>query len=184
MALTRHAHELIRQHFVGGPHRLAIDATCGNGHDCEFLLNLGFEKVIAFDVQQQALSQTQARLNDEQRARVQLVLDGHQNIASHTKQRVDCLMFNLGYLPHTDKSITTQKATTLTALEAAIELLSPQGLLSILCYPGHPAGAVETQAVQTWAAELNSSWLVRTELSRSPKPTAPLLLLVTHKQTK
>lgn len=43
-----------------------------------------------------------------------------------------------GYLPGSDKATTTQASSTLAAVEAACEVLRPGGLLSILCYTGHP----------------------------------------------
>lgn len=181
MALTQHAHDLICQHLAGKPCKVAIDATCGNGHDSEFLLNLGFEKIFAFDIQQQALDLTKERLSPGQAKRSQLILDGHQNMASYVTEQADCIMFNLGYLPLADKKLTTESATTLAALTAATNLLSEHGIISIMCYPGHPAGKQETQVVQAWTATLDSSWRVRSEVSESPKPTAPLLLLLSRK---
>jgi len=178
MALTRRAHELIQQHFVDRPKQLAIDATCGNGYDCDFLLTMGFAEVIAFDIQQSALENTRDQLSDEQNERAHLVLDGHQNMGDHVSTEADCIVFNLGYLPHADKSLTTEPATTLAALDSATTLLSSHGLISVLCYPGHPRGSVETQAVKAWTTQVGSSWVVTTELSRAPKPTAPILIQI------
>lgn len=45
-----------------------------------------------------------------------------------------------GYLPGSDKATTTQAGSTLAAVEAACDVLKPGGLLSILCYTGHPGG--------------------------------------------
>jgi len=59
MALTRLAHQLVREHFRDKATRLAVDATLGNGHDCKFLVELGFDRIIGFDIQQQAIEQTE-----------------------------------------------------------------------------------------------------------------------------
>jgi len=107
MALTRLAHQLITAHFQDRPKKFSVDATCGNGHDTEFLARLGFNKIVAFDIQPQALAATEQRLANMEDIIVDLVHDGHENLAHYTATTVDCVMFNLGYLPHTDKTLTT-----------------------------------------------------------------------------
>ena len=64
MALTRLAHQLIKEHFEssGANRGLAVDATCGNGFDTEFLCRLGFKQVIGFDIQARAIEITRHRL--------------------------------------------------------------------------------------------------------------------------
>ena len=87
-------------------------------------------------------------------------------------------MFNFGYLPNADKNITTSSSNSIAALEASLSLLSNNGLITLLCYPGHPQGAVETQAIKAWLNQLNSAWSVETYLASAPKPTAPVLFVV------
>jgi hypothetical protein len=64
-------------------------------------------------------------------------------------------MFNLGYLPGSDKSVITRTGTTLRALDAARDLLAADGLLTIAVYPGHEGGAEEQRAIADWAAALS-----------------------------
>ncbi len=140
---------------------VAIDATVGNGHDTLFLAQMvGPEgTVYGFDVQAAALQQTRERLSEAQVA-VQVVLAqaGHevmnQHIPAHHHGQAHGIMFNLGYLPGSDKQIITRPQTTLPALNVALELLAPQGLLSVVVYPGHEGGAEESQAVYQWASLL------------------------------
>jgi len=178
MALTRHAHSLLRDHFKDKPKNIAVDATCGNGHDTEFLARLGFQTVIGFDVQQQAIEETSRRLFDNKLEHCQLVQAGHETLNQHINSEIDCIMFNLGYLPHADKNITTNKNSTLDALNQALDLLSKHGLISLMCYPGHPQGAIETNAIEQWIKQLDQYWISQTHLSKSPKPTAPILHLI------
>jgi hypothetical protein len=65
------------------------------------------------------------------------------------------IMFNLGYLPGSDKSVITLTETTLRALSVALDLLAPRGLLTLAVYPGHEGGAQEQQAITQWAAGLS-----------------------------
>lgn len=89
--------------------------------------------------------------------------------------------FNLGYLPGGDKGVTTASDSTLPALEAALEVLSPGGLLSMLCYTGHPGGREEYQAVRQIVAELPSAYWLTTELQLLNRPTAPVLIIAWKK---
>lgn len=177
MSLTDDAHALIQSHFQDKGRSLAIDATCGNGHDTAFLIELGFKKVVGFDVQAMAIQATRELLGNTES--VVLIQDSHANLAEHIDDRVDCLMFNFGYLPMGDKEITTEAQSSVAALQAGLDLLSEHGLMSLMCYPGHPAGAQETQAIRDWFASLNTDdWIVETHLAVSPKPTAPILYLI------
>ena len=69
-------------------------------------------------------------------------------LPGNAKGRIQAITFNLGYLPKGDKSITTEPATTLAALRSAYDWLARAGVLSILCYRGHPGGKAEEEAVR------------------------------------
>ena len=128
------------------PGDTAIDATMGNGYDTLMLCELVGETgcVHAFDVQQQALENTKARLEAAGvAARAHLHLDGHQNMRRYVNDPVQAIMFNLGWLPGGDKSITTQWETTRIAVESALNLLEPCGICIICVYPGHAEGDFE-----------------------------------------
>jgi SAM-dependent methyltransferase len=156
------AHQCASEGLSGGD--LAIDATVGNGHDTLFLLRqVGASgRVIGVDIQADALSATRARVHDADAAllgRLRLVHDGHEAMRTHVEPAdvggVGAVMFNLGYLPGGDHAITTQPDTTVPALNAAFDLLRPEGgVLTVVAYPGHKGGAEETAAVAEWAADL------------------------------
>ena len=92
--------------------------------------------------------------------RIELIHDSNarfENYLVDYQGRVDLFMYNLGYLPGGDKSITTDSATTLKSLSSALELLAVGGLLCVVCYPGHEEGARESQAVEAFfAAEVEA----------------------------
>ena len=179
MALTQRTHDIIAEHFANQTGTVAVDATCGNGHDTEFLCRLGFAHVFGFDVQTQAIKQTQMRLDNAQ-LNATLIKSGHETIDQHIEQKIDCAMFNFGYLPSADKNITTTKSTSLKALEIVTNKLSQNGLITLMCYPGHPQGAIETDAIKNWMKKLCKDLLVETHLAKSPKPTAPILFTITR----
>lgn len=64
----------------------------------------------------------------------------------------------------------------MAALHAACTALAPGGLLSVLCYTGHPGGAEETEQVIKFAAELGTSEWTSFQLRLVNRPSAPLLI--------
>lgn len=175
MALTRLAHQRVRDHFQEADKGIAVDATCGNGHDTEFLARLGFDQVIGFDVQETAIQNTQQRIDTAGLANVQLVQRGHETMQEYIDGTISCAMFNFGYLPKADKSITTQRNTSVQALESASALLREDGIICLLCYPGHQEGAYETLAIQNWLSQLDGAWRSEEYLSNHPSPSSPVL---------
>ncbi len=174
------AEALIRQQLRPG--MKAIDATMGNGADTALLAELVGEQgqVWAFDVQRQALEQTENRLKEAGFSeRVQLVLDGHQHMEKYVDGPVDLVCFNLGWLPGGDKAVTTRVETTRTALEAALRLLKKKGLLTVCIYPGHEEGQREKAAVLDWAATLTAEkYQSRLTAYQNQVASAPVMLAV------
>lgn len=158
----------------------AIDATAGNGHDTVFLAGAVGEsgKVLAIDIQEQAILSTAARLESEGlRDRVKLHLGCHSELAKTVgEQSPRAIVFNLGYLPGGDHELITRTEKTLKALSVAAEILIPGGILAIVCYPGHQGGCEEAAAVEAFIASLPRHRTARYGMLATEKP-APFLLL-------
>ena len=172
--MTQQAHELLAS-LVRGTLAIDATAGNGNDTEFLARLVGSKGRVWAFDIQPQALIRTAKRL-EERRLSVELHLRskketetteldvlrgdrGSQVIcmqASHAEMmrhipaecrgQIAAIMFNLGYLPGADKSCITLADSTLVALDAAVELLAPQGVLTVVVYPGHPGGDEEADA--------------------------------------
>ncbi len=161
------------------PGDLAIDATAGNGKDALFLAELGC-LLFALDVQATAIEKTQALLREKGVLdRATLLCMPHDDL-----RKVPCpkpprlVVYNLGYLPGGDKSLTTKTVTTLASIASALKILAPDGALSITCYPGHPEGKREEEALFRWAASLSpDDWAVRIH-RQEDRPLAPSLLWI------
>ena len=69
---------------------------------------------------------------------------------------VAVVLFNLGYLPGKDKSITTLVETTLSAIEQALRLLKESGVLIVVVYPGHAQGRDEQTTLDRWIRKLDT----------------------------
>ena len=184
ISLVKEAHAIIQQHLQPGD--IALDATVGNGHDTLFLA----EKVgpaglvYGFDIQASALASTRLKLEQHDlSARVILAHDSHARIAevipkSHHGS-LKAIMFNLGYLPGSDRTVITQTESTLAALNAALELLAPKGVITILAYPGHSGGDQETCNVQNWCGQLDESrFSARIIHGTEPTSTSPRLMVI------
>ncbi len=130
---------------------IAIDATLGNGYDTDFLSKV-FNKVYAFDVQKEAI----LNYKEKNIENVSLILDSHENFDKYIKENVDCIVYNLGYLPGSDKSITTKKESTLKSLESGLNLLKENGLMIIALYSGHEEGKKEKKAVLSYCENLSN----------------------------
>lgn len=164
------------------PGDAAIDATCGNGHDTLLLAHLvGPEgRVWAFDIQHEAIRATSRRLIEAGMAdQVELILDGHESMAAHVPFPVRGIMFNLGYCPGGDRAIITRSETTRVALDQALGLLLPGGILAITVYPGHDGGEEEGEMLREWSSSLpqRSFHAWRMGQTNTP-PHAPSLVLV------
>ena len=135
----------------------ALDGTAGNGRDTLFLAQLagGSGKVWAFDIQAQALSNTAGLLRENGvEERVELIAASHADLADYVREPLDAAMFNFGYLPGGDKTVTTTADSSVRAMQAAAALLAEGGLLTAVVYSGHPAGRAEAAAIEQWAAAL------------------------------
>ena len=141
------AHDWISR--VVSPGDAVVDATAGNGHDTVFLARLvgPSGQVHAFDVQEEAIRATRERLEKEGllTPSVRLHLASHDRLAELVGGPVKAIVFNLGYLPGGDKKTVTRTECTLAALEQAAALIAPNGLLSVMCYPGHEGGKEEAE---------------------------------------
>lgn len=174
------AHFFLRQRLNPGDR--VIDATCGNGQDTLLLAELvgASGKVWAFDIQEEALGKTGQLLEAAGFGeRVQLVSAGHETMADVVSEPVQAIVFNLGYLPTGERAIKTLPESTLAALEQALTLLLPGGLILVAVYTGHAGGGEEWTTVRQWAETLHphacNVWQSR-QLNRSDK--APFLLIV------
>lgn len=150
------SHELISQIVTNGD--IVVDATAGKGNDTAFLAGLVGEegKVYSFDIQESALNITKNRLNESGLlSRVNLIHDGHQNMKKYVNTPIKAVMFNLGYLPGGDHSIGTKGNSTVAAIQAAMDLLVDNGIISIVVYYGRDSGFDEKDEVLNYVQTID-----------------------------
>ncbi len=160
----------------------AIDATAGNGHDTIFLAKLvGVNgRVVSFDVQQAAIDRTAHRINEHGLTNVELILDSHERIGDYLQTgSPKVVMFNLGYLPGSDKSVATLAESTVRALQIAIEAMTPGSAIAVTVYRGHEQGKDEYNRVYRLCEEYRNQGL-RVEIRESDRTveTSPVLFFI------
>ncbi|MEZ5940132.1 MAG: class I SAM-dependent methyltransferase [Planctomycetaceae bacterium] len=163
------------------PGEFVVDATIGNGYDTLFLTQLvGPAGIVhGFDIQSSAIQGTRERVCGFA-GQIVLHQASHAEMLAHLPQgmvgNVAALMFNLGYLPGSDKSCITTTESTLEGLRQSLQLLRSGGILTVLAYPGHPGGWEEAAAVEHFL-EQNAELGTLSKHIREDKPTAPRLFV-------
>ena len=132
----------------------ACDMTAGNGNDSKFILDKKNPKILyAFDTQK--LSQERCKKLIGQRKNFKFILDDHKNIEKYIEEKIDLFIYNLGFLPKGDKSITTNYKSVIQSLKSCLNLLNENGLILITFYPGHDEGKNEEKYVGEFLKNLD-----------------------------
>lgn len=153
------AHELWRPQFKQGAS--FIDATAGNGHDALCIareaLTFPGTHLTCIDIQEKALKATQKRLAEHLSipilSKITYVHASHETLPT-TPTPPSLIIYNLGYLPGADKSLTTTASSTLSSLKQALQILAPGGLISLTFYPGHDEGKCEYHLILPFLKKL------------------------------
>ena len=220
---TEMAHTLWRA--VMRPGDTVVDATMGNGWDTVALARILADldaspagdaskpgRVVAFDVQEDALTSTRARVREaltpDQASRVDLVLKSHERMEEHVRvpgvtafdddlnddcndagaatDAVGVVCFNLGYLPGptADKGVRTRRRTTVSAVASGVRVLRPGGVLTVVGYTGHEGGWEEVEAVMELVSSLDPREFTATNHSVVNRDNCPQLIAVHKKETE
>lgn len=166
--IVSRAQQLLSEVLLPGD--LAVDLTAGNGFDTLFLAETvgPAGRVLAFDVQEQAIANTTELLQQSgvilQRLDIStpelyepgvtLVGVSHDRLSGFLDEAPKGIIANLGYLPGGDEVISTRKDSTVVALRHAAKLLAEGGRIAVVVYPGHPGGQEEGDAVDALFAAL------------------------------
>lgn len=173
--------KVIREHVQEGD--LCIDATAGRGNDTVFLSELvgPTGKVLAFDIQEDAVNSTRALLEEKGFSdRAEVFLQSHSEMGSHAQAgTVSCITFNFGWLPKGDHNIFTRKETSIPAIEAGLELLADGGIMTLIIYYGRETGFEEKDALLSFFPTIDSSKYTVVEMpfvNRNNCPPIPVVI--------
>jgi putative membrane protein insertion efficiency factor len=132
---------------------VCIDATCGNGHDTIFLSKY-YKEVHSFDIQKLAITRTEKKLYYINN--VKLYNDDFNNIPNYDI-KPDLIIFNLGFLPGSNRKVKTQDYTPELAIKNCYNMLNDDGLLIICSYRAHDGGMDEYNKIINEIKDLNYS---------------------------
>lgn len=166
------AHYII-QNFVDNK-EIAVDATLGNGHDTDFLSEI-FNKVYAFDIQECACNNYKERNKEN----VFVINDSHENLDEYIKENIDCIIYNLGFLPGGNKEITTMHESSLKSIKKGLELLNDGGIAAVCIYRGHTEGKIEEKNIIEYVKTLpKAKYGVMYHEFINRSKDAPLLVII------
>lgn len=179
--ITYWCHEVIRSQAQ--EEGFYIDATMGKGNDTLFLCELAgvHGKVLAFDIQREALEATKELLTAHgKNEQAELILDGHEHMDRYTEEEsADVICFNFGYLPGGDHQLATTYETSLTAIEKGLGILKHGGMMSLCIYSGGDTGFEEKDKILEYLKELPAgkyTVIINEYYNRRNNPPVPVFV--------
>ncbi|MDR1781472.1 MAG: class I SAM-dependent methyltransferase [Bacilli bacterium] len=154
---------------------IALDMTLGHGYD-SIELTKHFKKVFAFDIQEEAINSAKENLKDYHN--INIIKDNHLNYDNYVKDKIALAIYNLGYLPHGSKEITTNKDSTIASLRKLLVQLKINGIIILVIYIGHPQGYQESKAINEFIKELALCQFKIIEYKILNRELAPYILII------
>lgn len=163
---------------------VVVDATCGNGHDTVFLARLVPRgRVLAFDKAEQAVANTSQMLAREGiQERVELYHRDFRDIPMMVESPVKAVMFNLGFLPGGPRDTVTCAEESKAGVAGVLPLLAPGGVVTIVCYEGHPGGQDEANQIRNLANNLDQKLYEAVEMRFINQVNQPPVLIAVYKR--
>lgn len=152
------SHKFISEHVKEGS--FCIDATAGRGRDTLFLCRLcGVKgKVLAFDIQEEAIQSTKELLEKEGVQNAEVILDSHAEMDRYAKEEsVDAIMFNFGWLPGGDHTKFSNGKTSCLAIEKGLRLLKKGAVMTLCIYSGKESGYEEKETLLFYLKTLDQN---------------------------
>ncbi len=179
--ITEWCHEVIKSQAQAGG--FYIDATMGKGNDtlmlCRLAGNAG--RVLAFDIQEEALRITEERLKEQGMSHLaELILDGHEHMDRYAgAESADVICFNFGYLPGGDHDIATSAATNAEAIKKGLKILKSGGMMNLCIYSGGDTGFEEKERILEFLRKLPAreyTVIVNEYYNRENHPPMPVFV--------
>lgn len=175
------AHKVLKEHLKETDN--AVDATCGNGFDTLFLAtHLSKGKVFAFDIQETAIKNTKALLHQAKQSNVYFFETSNEHITSTITDPYEAVIFNLGYLPQGNKTITTKAETTIKSLESLLEQTKNNKnlLIVLVVYVGHSEGLNESNVLLSYTKALSNKEFLVTKFENFNRNQSPYVITIKH----
>ncbi|SES63373.1 Putative rRNA methylase [Salinibacillus kushneri] len=181
-----YSHELLQQTVKPGD--FVIDATAGNGNDTLMLAKLVGDTghVLSFDIQEKAIENTRELLRKHNMNNVSLIKDSHSQLEKYLHGKmygnIDGAVFNLGYLPGSNKSIITKPESTIAAIQQLLPHLKEEKLIVLVVYYGHEGGEKEKEELLQMVKNLDQKRFSVLEYRFMNQQNHPPFLLAIEKR--
>lgn len=149
--ISSYSHQLLNE--VKNPN-VSLDMTCGNGLDTLFLSRIS-NKVYAFDIQNLAIENTKKLLIENDVKNVTVIKESHDLYEIYVRDKIDLAIYNLGYLPKSDKRIKTESSIVLNSLKKLINQLNVHGKIVIVIYLHD---LKESNTIESFTSNLDSKF--------------------------
>ena len=170
-------HEIIDKYLTNDS--ICVDMTLGNGNDTLYLLSKA-KFVYSFDIQEMGIINSKKLLNDNNidDNKYKLILDDHQNVKKYIlNDKIDIGIFNLGYLPKSDKTIKTNYISTINALNNLLELMNKNSMIILTVYK-HEEGLLEYQEINNLLNTFDMKKYNIIKFEHINKPISPSIILI------
>lgn len=178
--IVEFSHLLIKDYIENHNNKdlILVDATCGAGNDTLFMANClnNRGRLIAYDIQEIAINTTKSLIEKNGFNNIVYKLESHEYIT----EIPDLVIYNFGYLPNGDKSITTKAETSLKSVSKMINLINqnPELLIILVLYPGHSDGLVEAQEIDKLCLNLSGSDYLVCKYQNYNRITSPFVITI------
>ena len=156
----------------------AIDATCGNGNDTLTLAQAtGMSgRILAIDLQEEAIHASRELLSANQIENTEFICGSFVNLETYWR----------AWKERNEQDVAAEVALapkdTLLAVQQALSIIAPGGIVTLVLYPGHEEGAREKDALLKFAEQLSTSRFHTAHVDfPNQKKNPPEILWITKK---
>lgn len=144
------AHLLMEAFIKPGDH--VLDMTLGNGHDMQKLLGLCGPSgmLTGFDIAAEAIARCREIAAGFPGYSIELKHKCHAECGDIAPFRF--AVYNLGYLPGSDKTVTTRAETTIRSVQTLLPKMQEDGMICITAYRTHDNNK-EADQLHAWLSE-------------------------------
>ncbi|WP_288162446.1 tRNA (mnm(5)s(2)U34)-methyltransferase [Dubosiella newyorkensis] len=154
---------------------IVLDGTYGNGSDTRFFLDQPVKKIYAFEIQPELKPKTIP-------SSLVWILDSHAHLDRYIQESLDAAIFNFGYCPGLDPSITTQASSSVEAIQKTMQRLKPKGRLSLVLY-AHENSLLEQQEIERFLKTLDPRQYGIQKITNYLKKDSPYLFLIEKRKS-
>lgn len=179
--IVEFSHVLIDEFYQRNKNRelIFIDATCGRGNDTlKLATTLNHNgTIVAYDIQEEAINDTKKLLEKNGFNDVIYHLQSHEKLV---EKDLDLIIYNLGYLPGSNKQVRTEVKSTMKSIKRSIDIVcqKKEYLIIIVIYPGHKEGLEESTIVDEFCMMLPSKFFLVSKYQNYNRPTSPYIITI------